>query len=270
MPRTLPNWLINGASRVLDTHAGEDSFELYKHTLLAPDQFALLPFEFTLLEELMAHNFFRSSLEEQQREVARLSEALRGAEAGSEKAIQEAKIGLMKENSSLLNKVQGLEMEVTKLKEVHESELNETYDTGRKEGFQDYITSVEYTSAIQKAREEGVKSFLNSHSYETLVAHRATIYLFEGFERCRDQALQENAFKRDFDLRKLDCFHMDDLEKTNEGEVAEEEGLDVVRDVDEVDETDEWTELMQSHLASTEPPPPAAAEVDDEDEDEES
>ncbi|KAK6140547.1 hypothetical protein DH2020_025706 [Rehmannia glutinosa] len=190
LPRTVPNWLINGRSSVLDTHAGEDSFELYKHTLLGTDQFALIPFEFTRLEEYIAHNTFsnnallhhlslraanwKRSLDARENEVERLSKALREAEAAKEK--------LSQENTALVIRARGLEQEVNaardelkEQKENHESELKETYDTGRKEGYQEYTNSLEYTSALQKAREEGVKSFLTSHSYETLVAHRRSL-----------------------------------------------------------------------------------------------
>ncbi|KAK6139889.1 hypothetical protein DH2020_026366 [Rehmannia glutinosa] len=125
LPRTIPNWLINGRSSVLDTHAGEDSFELYKHTLLGPDQFALIPFEFTRLEEYIAHNNFL------QNKVERLSKALLEAEAAKDK--------FSHDNTALVNRVQGLEQEVNaarnelkEQKENHESELKETYDTGRK------------------------------------------------------------------------------------------------------------------------------------------
>ncbi|KAK6156889.1 hypothetical protein DH2020_011137 [Rehmannia glutinosa] len=238
LPRLVPNWAINGLSCMLDTHAGEDSFELYKHTLLGPDQFALIPFEFTRLEELIAHNNFtnnallhhlslraanwKRTLDAHEVEVNRLSKALSEA-AGREQ--------LAKENTSLVTRVQGLEKDVTAAhqelndqKESRENELKETYD-----------------GVAKKA---------------TRISRPRRIYLFEGFERCRDQAIQEDAFKPDFNLKKLDCFRTDDLERANEGKAGEEEGLDVTRDVDEVEETDEWTDLMHIHIASTEPPPP--------------
>ncbi|KAK6155835.1 hypothetical protein DH2020_010083 [Rehmannia glutinosa] len=117
LPWKVPNWFINGRSSVLETHASEDSFELYKHTLLATDQFALTTTDFTRLEELIAHNNFMNNAmlhhmclrvvswktfyDDQRKDLDRLAAEVKRAKSEKEKAINDACSKLAQENSAL-------------------------------------------------------------------------------------------------------------------------------------------------------------------------
>ncbi|KAK6140957.1 hypothetical protein DH2020_025299 [Rehmannia glutinosa] len=288
--RKVPNWAINGRISVLETHAGEDSFELYKHTLLESDQFILTPFDFTRLEELIAHNNFtnnalahhmslraanwKATFKEQSRALERAIKKVEGADFEKAKAIEEARREATErveqqsslEISSLKSQVQELTDQLSKARldldeanKMHASERQELYNLGRARGFQEYTVLEEYLAAIKKSRLEGVRSFSGSYSYENLVARRASVYLFDGFERCKDLGIIEGAYKEDFDLNKLDPFRVDDLEKPEnespDGEVMV--GGDSPGGVQE-EETDEFTKLMHSHIRESEAPPPPA------------
>ncbi|KAK6146757.1 hypothetical protein DH2020_020626 [Rehmannia glutinosa] len=230
LPRKVPNWFINGRSTVLETHAEEDSFELYKHTLLATDQFALTSTDFTRLEELIAHNNFM--------DLDRLTTEAKHAKTEKEKAINDACSKLAQENSTLKTEVQDITSQLTKaredlehLKKTHELERQQSFDLGRTQAAKEFLDSEDFKSATHRARLNGVEAFLGSLSFETLVARRAA----------------KGAYKEEFDLNLLDPFEED------EGDA----GVDVEATLgsEETEEMDEFSELVRPHLAASDRAP---------------
>ncbi|KAK6151073.1 hypothetical protein DH2020_016005 [Rehmannia glutinosa] len=262
------------ANSVLETHAGEDSFELYKHTLLETDQFALIPFDTTRLEELIGHNNFtnnallhhlslraanwKATCEDQNVRLEKLSKKMEVVDLEKARAIDEARREATEQISSLKSQVHDLteqlskaHLDLDKAKTLHVSEPKESYNLGRARGYQEYTASKDHSTAIQKARLEGVRAFLSSYSYENLVARRAAVYLFDRFKRYKDLAISEGAFKEDFDLSKLDPFRVDDLEKP-EGDGPDGEVMIGGDGPDE--EEDEFSKVMRSHISTIEQP----------------
>ncbi|KAL2235743.1 UNVERIFIED_CONTAM: hypothetical protein Sindi_1306500 [Sesamum indicum] len=59
--RLIPNWAISSKSPVLKTHVGQDSWELYKSTILPHDHALLTPISHIRDEKNFAHSLSQAS-----------------------------------------------------------------------------------------------------------------------------------------------------------------------------------------------------------------
>ncbi|KAL3652431.1 hypothetical protein CASFOL_002112 [Castilleja foliolosa] len=194
----------DGSSSIIGDNAifkpREDILEKYKQTLRDDDQLALGDLPLTKLEDIAAYHSLAIN-------GVMHHLLLRAAYSKNELLSYQARLKDL-EQSLNDNKHEKMSLQ----KRLEELKMNRDRE------------SMEYRLALKRTREEVVKDFVKSNTYEMLVAKRAATYSYDGFEKCRAQAKKLGAFRREFDTCRLDPFKDGDLkDPVFEDEVGPEE-----------------------------------------------
>ncbi|KAL3652430.1 hypothetical protein CASFOL_002111 [Castilleja foliolosa] len=197
----------------------KDAFEKYKYTLRDDDQMVLVDLPLTKLEDAVAYHSLAINgiVHHLLLRAAYTKNELLSCERKLNKADQKASDHVrLKELEQSLSDTKHekmlLQKRIEEMQLKRDREQMDSFNAGRAAGRQEFVESEEYRSAVKRAREEGVRAFVKSNTYATHVAKNAAVYEFDGFEKCRAQAMKLGAFRREFDTRQLDPFKDGNLE----------------------------------------------------------
>ncbi|KAL2245915.1 UNVERIFIED_CONTAM: hypothetical protein Sindi_2859700 [Sesamum indicum] len=163
--KLVPNWAISGQSSVLKTHVGQDSWELYKFTILPRDQALLAPMSHIRVEQNFAHSLSQCNYWRHEKMVAdKLLE-----EKSSKLAIcEKEKVELEAQKSELEAQLRELRQKVAS---SVESAKVEGFSAGRVVGREEYLFSEEYQHQLEVARNQGRGQYLSSDGYKKTLAN---------------------------------------------------------------------------------------------------
>ncbi|KAL2250115.1 UNVERIFIED_CONTAM: hypothetical protein Sindi_2485200 [Sesamum indicum] len=151
-----------------------------------------------------------------------------------------------------------LEAEVARMKEVAEAHAAEVVKAreegqmsgfsagqeaslvqGRIEGREDFLNSAEFADRVCSARLQGARDFLKTPVFYTAVKIKASIYMTQGFNKCKAQANNLEAFVEGFDQNKLNPFVDENFQPYPEEPSPQVEGTKFASLMDEVEALDE-------------------------------
>ncbi|KAL2237389.1 UNVERIFIED_CONTAM: hypothetical protein Sindi_0930600 [Sesamum indicum] len=198
----IPNWKISKNNSVLQTFAGQDSWEVDKAACLERDQVILAQTSLTSLEEHFAHNMTQAM-------AFAHHISLQGSMWRHDKILLEAKTVEMEkkilEEQELIESLRAESQEkrelASKLK-ISERELEETKLSALADRAAALEAGREQRSA--EARLNGARDFLRSRTFREAVENQASDLMIEGFEKCQGQIQKLDGFAESFDLEQLD------------------------------------------------------------------
>ncbi|KAL2250015.1 UNVERIFIED_CONTAM: 8-hydroxygeraniol dehydrogenase [Sesamum indicum] len=193
--RLAPHWKVSDHSTILNSEAGQESYEIYRHTSLSRDQAALLSYPYPRLEQHGAHALAQASAfmrslslkctvqrkrrleaQEKYREIRNDCRAKEKEWAEERQRLEEAKARL--------------EAEVA---EAHGAEVARAREEGQMSGFsagqeagliqgciegrEDFLNSAEFADRVRSARLGGARDFLKTPVFYTAVEIKASIYM---------------------------------------------------------------------------------------------
>ncbi|KAL2226665.1 UNVERIFIED_CONTAM: hypothetical protein Sindi_2025200 [Sesamum indicum] len=195
----VPDWKISKNSSVLQTLAGQDSWEIYRAACLERDQIILTQTSHTYIEEHFAHNITQAM-------AFSHNLSLQCLMWRHEKIVAEAKVLEIEkkilEQQSLIESLQSdaLEkMELASKLEISKKELEEVrstaqsdreaaFEAGREQGLTEararFLQSKEHKDMLDQARMNGARDFLKSRTFREAVENEASEFMIEGFEKC--------------------------------------------------------------------------------------
>ncbi|KAL2228864.1 UNVERIFIED_CONTAM: hypothetical protein Sindi_1866100 [Sesamum indicum] len=259
--RLAPNWKVSDHSTILNSEAGQESYEIYRHTNLPHDQAALLSCPYPQLEQYGAHalaqagSFMRSlslkctvlrkrrqEAQEKYREI-RSNFRAKEKEWGEERRrLDEVKTGLEVEVAWLKAIVESHGAEVARAREEgsgfsagQEAGLIQ----GRTKGREEFLNSAKFDARVRSARLEGARDFLKTPVFDTAVEIKASIYMTQGFNKCKAQANKLGVFAEGFDQNQLNPFVDENFQPYPVEPSPQIEGTEFASLMDEVEAMDE-------------------------------
>ncbi|KAL2226897.1 UNVERIFIED_CONTAM: hypothetical protein Sindi_2048400 [Sesamum indicum] len=261
--RLAPHWKVSDHSTILNSEAGQESYEIYRHTSLPRDQAALLSYPYPRLEQHGAHAlaqasaFMRSlSLKCTVQRKRRLEAQEKYREIRNDCRAKEKE--WVEERQRLEEAKARLEAEVAQMKEVaeaHGAKVARAREEGQMSGFsagqeaglvqgriegrEDFLNSTEFVDRVRSARLDGARDFLKTPVFDTAVEIKASIYMTQGFNKCKAQVINLNAFAEGFDQNKLNPFVDENFQPYPEEPSPQIEGTEFASLMDEVEALDE-------------------------------
>ncbi|KAL2246195.1 UNVERIFIED_CONTAM: hypothetical protein Sindi_2887700 [Sesamum indicum] len=110
---------------------------------------------------------------------------------------------------------------------------------GRTEGREEFLNSVEFDARVRSARLEGARDFLKTPVFDTAVENKASIYMTQGFNKCKAQANKLEAFAEGFDQNQLNPFVDENFQPYPVEPSPQIEGTEFASLMDEVEAMDE-------------------------------
>ncbi|KAL2233011.1 UNVERIFIED_CONTAM: hypothetical protein Sindi_1481100 [Sesamum indicum] len=196
--RLIPNWAISGQSSVLKTHVGQDSWELYKSTILPRDQALLAPMSHIRVEQNFAHSL--SQLATCEKEKVELESQKSELEAQLRELKQKvaSSVESAKAEGFSADRVAGREEYL--FSEEHQHQL----EVARSQGRDQYLSSDDYEKTLADTRLQGARDFMKSTAFTTAVEAKSADNLIEGFNRCIYQIKKLKGFADGFDTNWTD------------------------------------------------------------------
>ncbi|KAL2226178.1 UNVERIFIED_CONTAM: hypothetical protein Sindi_1976500 [Sesamum indicum] len=174
--RPILDWTISSQSTMLKTHVGQDSWELYKSTILPRDQALFSPMSHIRVEQNFAHSLSQmvadQLLEEEKSKLATREEEK--AEHKVQKADLEAQLRELR----------------SKIAATAESAKAEGFSAGRVAGREEYLTLEDFQHELETTRDQ--------------VEIKSADYLMEGFDRCTSQIKKLKGFVEGLDTNWID------------------------------------------------------------------
>ncbi|XP_020553332.1 uncharacterized protein LOC105173307 isoform X1 [Sesamum indicum] len=228
--RLIPNWAISGQSSVLKTHVGQDSWELYKSTILPRDQALLAPMSHIRVEQNFAHSLSQVSAFGHHlslkcnywRHEKMVADKLLEEKSSKLATCEKEKIELAAQKSELEAQLRELRQKVASSVESAKAEgfsagrvagreeflFSEEYqhqlEIARNQGRDQYLSSDDHKKTLADARLRGARDFMKSTAFTTVVKAKSADYLVKGFDRCTSQIRKLRGFADGFDTNWID------------------------------------------------------------------